>query len=83
MQEKSVHRKSTDTVEPVKKRGRGRPKKDVTLEEEQKIRFLTADYGRVQAAARLMGKAPSVFIREAAVVAAQRVIDTDRNRRAK
>lgn len=64
---------------PVK-RGRGRPKKDVTLAEEQKIRFLTSDYRLVMAASALDGKAPSVFIREAAVAAANaRLFDPERN----
>lgn len=43
----------------------------MTLAEEQKIRYLTADYRLVLAAAALDGKAPSVFIRETSVAAAK------------
>lgn len=69
MQEKSGTRKSAK-VAGVKAR-MGRPPKDRTLAEEQKVRFFEEDYLLVVAAARAAGTTPSGFIRDAAVAAAK------------
>lgn len=75
MQDKSYGKKSA-TVEPVKKRGRGRPPKgDDALTEGMEVRFRRAERRCIELAAQMKKLAPSAYVREAAVAAANRDMD--------
>lgn len=78
-EKKSVPQKKPATVEPVKKRGRGRPPKgDQALTDGIEVRFSRVNRLLIEAAAQLDDVPLSAFVRDAAVAAAAKRIERKR-----